>query len=204
MAKKTFVAAVVQDSPVFLNLEQSVAKACDLIGRAAAQEAQLIAFSETWLPGYPVWLDFAPSAGLWDYPPAKSLFALLYENSITLDGPEVRTLVEKAAEYGVIVVMGAHERVGGTLYNTMLYLGAEGVLGLHRKLIPTYTERLIWGQGDGSTLTVVDTPLGRIGGLICWEHWMPLARAAMHARQESVHVAQWPACKEMNLVASRH
>jgi nitrilase len=204
MTAKPFIAAIAQDSPVFLNLKQSLAKACELIGRAAAQGAQLIAFPETWLPGYPVWLDLAPNAALWDYAPAKSLFALLYENSLTLDGPEVQALAEKAAEHGVLVVMGAHERVGGTLYNTMLYIGPQGLLGLHRKLIPTYTERLIWGQGDGSTLTVVDTALGRIGGLICWEHWMPLARAAMHARQELVHVAQWPTCKEMSLVASRH
>jgi nitrilase len=203
MKNDPFRAAIVQDSPVFLNLAASVEKACLLIERAAAGGAKLIAFPETWLPGYPVWLDFAPGAGLWDHPPAKALFSLLFENSIELDGPEVDTLAAKAAESGATVVMGAHERVNGTLYNTMLYLGAGGLLGYHRKLMPTYTERLIWGQGDGSSLAVVNTLEGRVGGLICWEHWMPLLRAAMHYRQELVHVAQWPTCREMNLVACR-
>lgn len=241
-----FRVAIVQDSPVFLNLEQSLEKACRLIQSAADQGAKLIAFPETWLPGYPVWLDFAPSAALWDHSPAKAVFALLYENSLTLRGDEVARLASKAVECDCTVVMGVHERLGGTIYNTMLYLGVSkvapeaarlqagnlsakatpripleslpqdspfinsppqeipGLLGHHRKLMPTFSERMIWGQGDGSTLTVIDSPVGRVGGLICWEHWMPLARAAMHAKQELVHVAQWPTCKEMNLVASRH
>jgi predicted amidohydrolase len=100
--------------------------------------------------------------------------------------------------------MGAHERVGGTLYNTMLLVGADGSYRLHRKLMPTYTERLVWGMGDGSTLDTLETPFGRIGGLICWEHWMPLARAAMHAKREAIHVAQWPGVKDLHLLASRH
>jgi predicted amidohydrolase len=101
--------------------------------------------------------------------------------------------------------MGLHERAGSTLYNTTLYLGADGrVMGHHRKLVPTYTERLIWGRGDGSTLEVFDTPLGRLGGLICWEHWMPLARYTYHAQGEQIHIAQWPTVKTMHQVASRH
>ena len=100
--------------------------------------------------------------------------------------------------------MGAHERVGGTLYNTMLLVGADGSYRLHRKLMPTYTERLVWGMGDGSTLEALETPFGRVGGLICWEHWMPLARAAMHAQRETIHVAQWPGVKDLHLLASRH
>ncbi len=201
---KPFTAAVIQDSPVFLNLERSVAKACTLIEQAANQGARLVAFPETWLPGYPVWLDYAPSAGLWDHPPAKALFSILFENSVAIPGPQVNRLAKVAKTTGCLVVMGVHERLGGTLYNTILYFSHKGELaGLHRKLIPTYTERLIWGRGDGSTLTVVDTPNGRVGGLICWEHWMPLTRASMHAKQELIHVAQWPMVKEMNLIASR-
>jgi nitrilase len=200
----SFLAAAVQDSPVFLDLQRSVEKACVLIERASNLGARLVVFPETWLPGYPVWLDEAPKAALWDHAPAKALFAALYENSVTIPGREVDTLAAAARAGFCTVVMGAHERRGGTLYNTLFYLSSTGELaGLHRKLMPTYSERMIWGQGDGSTLTVVDTELGRIGGLICWEHWMPLARAAMHSRQELVHVAQWPTVKEMNQVACR-
>ena len=176
MNLEPFVAAAVQESPAYLNLAQSLDKACELIHKAAAAGARLIAFPETWLPGYPIWLDVAPEAGLWDHPPAKAAFARLFENSVDLSGRDIDPLKAAARETGSTVVMGLHERDGGTLYNTLLYLGPDGrVLGKHRKLMPTYTERLVWGRGDGSTLTVVDTPVGRLGGLICWEHWMPSA-----------------------------
>jgi predicted amidohydrolase len=196
-----FTAAIIQDSPVFLDLRASVEKASGLIREAAARGATLIAFPETWLPGYPLWLDWAPKAALWDYGPAKELYSTLVNNSVTLDGPEMAALAEAAGE--ATIVMGAHERLGGTLYNSMIYIRSEGVAGVHRKLTPTYTERLVWGQGDGSTLTVVNGAEGSTGGLICWEHWMPLVRAAMHARHELVHVAQWPMVKEMMMIASR-
>lgn len=200
-----FTVAVVQESPVYLNLEQSLEKACALIEKAGGQQAKLIAFPETWLPGYPIWLDVAPEAALWDHPPAKAVFARLFTNSVAIPGPIVERLGNAAKSAGSVVLMGVHEIDGGTLYNSILYIGADGrLLGKHRKLMPTYTERLVWGQGDGSTLTTVDTPLGRVGGLICWEHWMPLARAAMHHQGELVHVAQWPTAKEMHQVASRH
>lgn len=200
-----FVVAAVQDSPLFLNLEASVIKAGDLIRQAGRAGAKLVVFPETWLPGYPVWLDASPGAALWDHQPANDVFNLLFQNSPTIPGPAIEQLARAAKAVGSVVVMGMHERDGGTLYNTMLYIGADGqLLGKHRKLMPTYTERLVWGQGDGSTLSVVDTGFGRLGGLICWEHWMPLARAAMHAKQELIHVAQWPSVKEIHQVASRH
>jgi predicted amidohydrolase len=101
--------------------------------------------------------------------------------------------------------MGAHERLDGTLYNTMLTIDRDGQnFQIHRKLIPTYTERLVWGRGDGSTLGVMPSEYGNLGGLICWEHWMPLARATMHAQDETLHIAQWPAVKELYQIASRH
>ena len=201
---ESFVAAAVQDTPVFLDLRRSVQKACDLISKAARTGAKLIVFPETWLPGYPVWLDESPKAALWDYAPAKALFAELFENSIALPGPELEKLGKAAKAAEATIVMGAHERSGGTLYNTLFYVAHTGELvGIHRKIMPTYTERLIWGQGDGSTFKVIDTPQGRVGGLICWEHWIPLLRAAMHQQQELVHVAQWPTVKEMNQVAVR-
>nr|AAR97386.1 nitrilase [uncultured organism] len=201
----TFKAAIIQHAPVFLNLEESLDKAGSLIEKAADQGAKVIAFPETWLPGYPVWLDYSPKAGLWDYQPAKSLYRLLVDNSVTLPGKHLDQLLSIAQKTGAYVVMGAHERVGGTLYNTTIYVGIDGKeYKLHRKLVPTYTERLIWGRGDGSTLSVLMTDYGVLGGLICWEHWMPLARAAMHARYETLHVAQWPAVKDIHQIASRH
>ena len=197
--------AIVQHAPLFLNLEASLEKACQLIRQAADQQVDLVAFPETWLPGYPVWLDHAHGAALWDHAPAKALYRLLVENSIEIPGPHLDTLRLTATEVRVDLVMGVHERNGGTLYNTMLLIPADGSdLTVHRKLVPTYSERLIWGRGDGSTLGVMDTAYGRIGGLICWEHWMPLARAAMHAQHETIHIAQWPACRELHQLASRH
>ncbi|WLT30260.1 carbon-nitrogen hydrolase family protein [Geothrix sp. PMB-07] len=196
--------AIVQQPPVFLNLEASLARAETLVAEAARADAKLVAFPETWLPGYPVWLDEAPDAARWDHPGAKALYQLLAEQSLQIPGPHVDRLRALAARYRVDLVMGAHERRGGTLYNVMLFLSADGERhALHRKLTPTYTERLIWGQGDGSTLATLDTDHGTLGGLICWEHWMPLARAAMHAKHEVVHVAQWPAVGELHQLASR-
>lgn len=198
------VIAVIQDSPVFLNLPGSMDKACRLIAEAASNGAELIVFPETWLPGYPVWLDHASGAGLWEYGPAKAIFRVLYLNSPELDGTEVGRLMAATEKHNCTLVMGMHERIGASLYNTMLFGAGGKVLGVHRKLMPTYNERMIWGQGDGSTLSAFDTPVGRIGGLICWEHWMPLARAAMHSRLELIHIAQWPTVKELSLLASRH
>jgi len=195
---------LVQKPPVFLNTHASVALACQWMDEAAQAGTELMVFPETWLPGYPVWLDFADKAALWDYPPAKALFRILYEQAVSIDDEVTRRLMAKVDETGLHLVMGLHERYGGTLYNTIYYLAPNQPVVLHRKLIPTYTERLIWGRGDGATLNLMETPFGKVGGLVCWEHWMPMARAAMHAQGELIHVAQWPMVKEMNQIASRH
>ncbi len=205
----TIKVAAVQAAPVFLDRDASVAKACRLIAEAGARGAQLAVFGETWLPGYPVWLDVAPGAALWDHQPAKDIFARLVANAVEVPGPATEALGVAAAEAGCAVVMGVSERERGrrmgTLYNSIIYLGADGrLLGTHRKLVPTYTERLVWGRGDGSTLHVFDTPLGQLGGLVCWEHWMPLARHAMHVAGEQLHAALWPTVHDLHLVASRH
>jgi nitrilase len=197
--------AVVQHAPVFLNLEQSLDRACVLIEQAADQGARIVVFPETWLPGYPVWLDLSPQAALWDHPPAKALYRVLVENSLSVPSKHLDKLIAAARKSDIYVVMGVHERLGGSLYNTTLYIPRHGqAFQLHRKLIPTYTERMVWARGDGSTLNVLDTEYGNLGGLICWEHWMPLARAAMHAQRETIHVAQWPAVKDLHQLASRH
>lgn len=196
--------SIVQQAPVFLNLEASVERAIESIAMAAENGSDLVVFPETWLPGYPVWLDYAPRAAIWDEPGFKALFELLFNNSIQLGDRHCRRLQSAVDRADVVVAIGVNERVGGTLFNSILYFESGREIVVHRKLMPTYSERMIWGRGDGSTLAVIDSRAGRVGGLICWEHWMPLGRAAMHALGEDIHVALWPCVKEMNLVASRH
>ncbi len=199
-----FLAAAAQLAPVFLNLEASADKACEWIAKAGKEKVKVLVFPETWLPGYPVWLDTSPEAVLWNHQPAKELYQMLVENSPEISSPAIQRICEAAADAKITVVLGIQERDGGTLYNTMLYISEKGeILGKHRKLIPTYAERLVWGRGDGTTLTVVDTPVGRVGGLVCWEHWMPLARQAMHDKRELLHAAVWPSVNDIHLLASR-
>lgn len=202
--------AIVQAAPVFMNLDASVARAVDFIGEAAAQGAKLVVFGETWLPGYPAWLDYCPGAALWNHEPTKEVYAELRRNSLTLQGDEVRKLAAAVARHQVVLVIGVNERVdegpgNGTLYNSLLIFNSDGaLLNHHRKLVPTYTERLVWGQGDGGGLKAVSTRIARIGGLICWEHWMPSARQVLHDSGEHIHVAVWPTVHEMHQIASRH
>jgi predicted amidohydrolase len=202
--------AAIQAAPVFLDLARSVEKGTRLVAEAAALGAKLIVFPETWLPGYPAWLDCCRDVALWDHEPTKRVFARLMENSVVVSGPVTETLGEAARKHEIVLNIGVHERVvkgpgRGTLYNTMLTFGTDGALrNHHRKIMPTYTERMIWGQGDGFSLRAVATDLGRVGGLICWEHWMPLARQVLHQSGEDIHIAAWPQVKEMNLIASRH
>jgi predicted amidohydrolase len=202
--------AAIQAAPVYLDLALSVEKAVRLTGEAAGLGARVVVFPETWLPGYPAWLDCCRDVALWDHEPTKKVFARLMENSVVVPGPITEALGAAAREHDVVLNISVHERViagagHGTLYNTMLTFGRDGaLLNTHRKIMPTYTERMIWGQGDGSSLRAVETGRGRVGGLICWEHWMPLARQVLHSSREDIHVAAWPQVKEMNLIASRH
>ncbi|MEZ5347564.1 MAG: carbon-nitrogen hydrolase family protein [Pyrinomonadaceae bacterium] len=203
MHKKKLKAALVEVPPVFLNLNESIGRARSIAAECRENEAGLIVFPETWFPGYPVWLDDAPAAGLWDHPPVKRLYQYLTENAVEIGSKEFEDLREIATSSAAHLVLGIHERDGGTLYNTTVYFSPEGDFRIHRKLVPTFTERLIWGMGDGSTLNVLETPYGNLGGLICWEHWMPLARAAMHAKREAIHTAQFPTVHERHQIASR-
>ena len=202
--------AIVQAEPVYLDLAASVARVVELTAEAASRGAQLVVFGETWLSGYPAWLDECPGAALWDHAPTKEVFARLRRNSLVIPSPESDLLAEAAKRHEVTLVIGANERVdagpgNGTLYNSILVFGADGsLLNRHRKLVPTYTERLVWGQGDGSGLRTVETPVGRLGALVCWEHWMPLARQALHVAGEQIHVALWPTVKDTSQLASRH
>lgn len=187
-----YLAAAVQATPVFLDSEATVTKACGLVTKAAAAGARLIVFPEAFVPGYPYWL--------WGDRPGtvdgleQTGFAALWQASIDIPGPETERLSEATRAASACVVIGVNEREANygraTLYNTLLTFGPDGaLLGRHRKLVPTYRERTVWGAGDGSTLGVHATPFGRIGGLICWENYMPLARYHQYAQGVQVHVA---------------
>src|SRR5260370_4077846 len=184
-----------QSASVYVEKRGSFAKAMDPVQEAAKRGAQVVAFGETWLPGYPAWLDVCPGAALWENASAKEVFAKLRNSSITVPGDEVHALSEAARALKIAIVIGASERVdagpgNGTLYNSLLTISEDGQLrNHHRKLVPTYTERLVWGNGDGRGLKTAPTSAGRVGGLICWEHWMPLARIAMHYSRERIHGA---------------
>jgi nitrilase len=180
----TVTVAAVQATPVFLDREATTEKACQLVKEAAGNGARLVVFPETFIPTYPDWVWRVPA---WD---DQQLVTRLYDQAVTIPGPTVDRLGEAAREAAAYVAMGINELDGGTLYNTLLYLSPEGELvGRHRKLMPTGGERTVWGYGDGSTLDVVQTEFGVLGGLICWENYMPLARAAMYAAGVEVYVA---------------
>ncbi|MGH7687789.1 MAG: carbon-nitrogen hydrolase family protein [Candidatus Dormibacteria bacterium] len=197
--RKVKVAAV-QAAPVFLEHDATVELACDLIDEATGAGAQLVVFPEAFVPGYPdfVWRLPAWSDGDW--------YRRLADNAMTLSGRGVERLTEAARRAGVWVVIGINElSASGTLYNTLLYLSPEGELaGVHRKLMGTGGERTVWGQGDGSTLTVIDTPFGRLGGLTCWENYMPLARMAMYAQGVDIYVAPTWDCNEVWVSTLQH
>jgi predicted amidohydrolase len=190
-----YVAAAVQAAPVYLDRDATIEKACELIDEAGKAGARLIVFPETWVPMYPFWHT---TQGVF----SGSLFTSLWKNAVEIPSAATDTLAQAARDAQAYVVMGINERdtaTRGTLYNSMLYLSPDGrVLHNHRKLMPTFTERTVWGQGDGSDLEVLDTELGRLGGLICWEHQMTLVKYAMYAQGEQVHCAQWPAYTSQN------
>ena len=201
--------AVIQ-AEVAPDLERGLALTRQLTQSAAERGARLVVFPETWIPGYPAWLDVCRDVALWDHGPVKRVFARMAENSVDVAGESGRALGTIAKDAGVTLVVGVTERVAsgagrGTLYNALLTYGSDGtLLNHHRKLVPTYTERMVWGQGDAAGLVAVETEAGRVGGLVCWEHWMPLARQALHDSGEDIHVAVWPTAHEMLQVASRH
>lgn len=202
--------AIIQEKPVAGSLAKCLEIAVRCIEAAAQAGARIIVFGECWFTGYPAWIDHCLDLGLWEHEPVKEVWAELYANGLEIPGPEVEQLCGLAARHQVVLVMGANEvirrgRGNGSLYNTALIIDAAGrIANHHRKLMPTYTERMIHGLGDGQGLQSVPTEYGDIGALICWEHWMPLARQAMHDAGEQIHVALWPAVKENNILASRH
>lgn len=182
--------AVVQAAPVWLDLDATVDKTIGYINEAAAQGARLIAFPETWIPGYPwhIWMG-APAWAI-----GRGFVQRYFDNSLSYDSPQAERIRQAVRKAKITVVLGLSERSGGSLYISQWFIGADGdTIAQRRKLRPTHAERTVFGEGDGSHLAVHDVAnIGRLGGLCCWEHLQPLSKYAMYAQNEQVHVAAWP------------
>nr|AAR97438.1 nitrilase [uncultured organism] len=184
--------AVIQRPPVLLDLQASIARAITSVEEAAGKGSELLVFPETFLPGYPSWIWRLKPGG--DMVLTSEIHAKYRANSVDVERGDLAPLCEAAAKHGVTIVMGLSEidgrYSGTTLFNTVVTIGAEGeLLNRHRKLMPTNPERMVWGQGDASGLRVVDTPVGRVGTLICWENYMPLSRYALYSQNIDIYVA---------------
>lgn len=180
--------AAVHAAPVYLDVDATIGKACDLIADAGARGVELLVFPEVFVPGFPYWINC--------YPPIVQggLHVRYAGAAVAVPGPEIDRVADAAREASCVVVLGVNERDGGTLYNSQVVISGRGeLLGVHRKLQPTFAERTVWGQGDASTLRVWDTQVGRVGGLVCWEHTMNLARHALIGQGEQIHAGSWPA-----------
>lgn len=185
--ERKVVVAAVHAAPVYLDARATLAKACELIADAGRKGARLVVFPEVFVPGFPYFINcYAPDV-------QGPMLVRYADASIEVPGPELHAVQDAAAAAAANVVLGVSERAAGTLFNTQVFIGDDGAyLGKHRKLQPTFAERYVWGQGDGSTLGVFDTSVGRVGGLVCWEHTMNLARHALVLEGEEIHAASWP------------
>ncbi|QDX99219.1 carbon-nitrogen hydrolase family protein [Pectobacterium carotovorum subsp. carotovorum] len=184
---KPITVACVQAAPVFMDLDGTVDKTIKLIGEAAQKGADLIAFPETWIPGYPwfLWLN-SPAANM-------PLVYAYHQHSLVLDSIQARRIADAAKQNNIVVALGFSERDHGSLYISQWIIGSDGeTIGTRRKLKATHVERTLFGESDGSSLTTWETPLGNIGALCCWEHLQPLSRYAMYSQHEEIHIAAWP------------
>jgi nitrilase len=198
----TVQVAAVQAAYVLMDRAATLERTVCLIERAAASGASIIVFPEVFIPGTPIWMDAGP---IWEGD--DEWFALLVDQAVVVPGPVTEEIGRAARATGTYVVVGVDERElhGTTIYNTTLYFGPDGsLLGRHRKLVPTGSERTVWGRGDGSTLDVVETPYGRIGGLTCWENYMPLARFYMYSQGIDIWVAPTLAVGDGWVATMRH
>ncbi len=209
MKPNKITAAIIQHGPEYFEKKRSLDKAVELAKQAASKGANYIVFGETWLSGYPAWLDHCPDVAVWDNDSVKQVFAKMYANGITIPGPEIDTLCKLAKDLKSGICIGINEIVrsgpkNGTIYNSLILTNEKGQLvNHHRKLMPTFTEKMVYGFGDGHGLKSAEMHGALIGGLICWEHWMPLTRQAMHNSGEQIHAAVWPNVHELLQIASR-
>jgi nitrilase len=205
MGKTTkFLAAVIQAAPVLFDRDATVEKACKLIHEASVMGAKLVLLPESFIPAYPRGFSFGAVVGRRSIQ-GRELWHRYWENSVDVPGQVTEALGEAARQANVHLGVGVTERDNGSLYCTLLYFGPDGsLLGKHRKLKPTASERLIWGEDDGSTLTAVQTELGTIGGLICWENYMPLARMAMYQKNVQIYLAPTADSRDAWQATMRH
>lgn len=188
MGNVAFTVAAVQSAPVFLDLEKTIDKSIALIEEAARHGASLVAFPEVWLPGYP-WYAWLEAPALWMSKYSQRYF----ENSLEYGTDQADRLARAARDNNIMVSMGLSERSGGSLYIAQWLIDSDGhTISQRRKLKPTHVERTIYGEGDGSDLSVLDTRLGRVGSLCCWEHLQPLSKYAMYSQNEQIHIGAWP------------
>ena len=185
--------ASIQMAAVFLDAEKTWMKLADYIDEAASNGAELVTWGETLIPGYPVWVSRSGGAKFND-PVQKKIYAKYWQEAMHLKTSRILTeMKETAKRHGVMLMGGVLEKESGSTYCTLLTIGGNGeLLGRHRKIKPTYEERLVWADGDGEGLRTYPIKGFRVGGLNCWENWLPLARAALHLQEETIHVAVWP------------
>jgi nitrilase len=203
----TVKVAVVQKPPVLLNRNSTIDSVIASIDEAVREGASLLVFPEAYIPGYPTWIWRLRPGG--DGALSGEIHARLRENAIDLDGGDLQPVQDAATKHGITIVIGINERdsqfSGTTLFNTVVVIGPDGaLLNRHRKLMPTNPERMVWGMGDASGLRVVNTPAGRLGALICWENYMPLARYALYAQDIEIYVAPTWDTGESWLATMRH
>lgn len=196
--------AVIQAAPVAFNREETLKKVRSLAGEAAERGARLALFPEAFVSAYPRGLDFGAVVG-GRSERGRDHYQRFWESSVDVPGPAADELGRIARSKGIYLVIGVVEREGGTLYCTVLFFAPDGALmGKHRKIMPTGSERLVWGFGDGSTLPVFETPLGKLGAVICWENYLPLMRASMYAKGIEIYCAPTADCRDTWLASMRH
>lgn len=196
--------AVVQDAPAVFDRNATLDRVSELTSQAADGNAQLVLFPEAFVSGYPHGMTFGAVFGE-RTAEGREQYRRYWASAVDIPGPALDRLGQISAEHEIHLVVGVVERAGGTLYCTAVFLGPDGrLLGRHRKLMPTAMERLVWGQGDGSTLPVIQTPLGRLGAVICWENYMPLMRAAMYAKGIQIYCAPTADTLDTWVVTMRH
>jgi nitrilase len=204
MQMSTVTVSVVQAAPILFDTARTLEKLRHFVAQSASRGAKLVVFPEAFVGGYPKGLGFGARLGS-RTPEGREEFRRYFEAAIDVPGPITEEMGNSAREHGVHLVTGVVERSGGTLYCTALFFGPDGtLLGKHRKLMPTALERLVWGQGDGSTLPVFDTPVGKLGSVICWENYMPLLRTAMYAKGIEVYCAITVDDRDTWLSTARH
>ena len=206
MEKKLKI-SVIQDAPVLFDLERTMEKTIELTRKAAENGSKLIVFPESFIPCYPRGLTFGMIIGS-RTTDAREDYQRYYDNSVAVPGPEIDRLANLTNELGIYLSIGVTEKNGygldGSLHCSNLFFGPEGYLGRHRKLKPTAAERVIWGEDDGSTITVVDTPYGKMGSLICWENYMPLARMALYMKGVNLYIVPTADQREVYQSTLRH